>query len=285
MTTYELAERLARRLKKGSLPLLSPAATQDIVEAINAGLQECYELLPAWQRKTTLSVELPAPVAVSVGVTTGAVALSSGTFTTAQIGRSVVLAGDTEWNQVAGLTTLLDKYQGTTGTVAGTVYGDALSNALTNWDGFTSHPTLANTRETLVPWNARAARQPGMVGRPLYYWIEPAAASLGSSPVALLRIYPAPDVAYVLRIDAEFRPAVITFSDVHVASTIPLGDQLLHRCLLPLCEEALLRSSEWANDSKAHLVAAAADTARDFISRQRSSVGTPANRVFTPPGY
>lgn len=285
MTTYELGERLARRLNKGSLPLLTPAATQDVVEAINAGLQECYDLLPHWQRRTTISVELPAPATVSVGVTLGSVSLSSGTFTAAQLGGSVVLPGDTNWNQVAGTATLCDKYQGTTGTVSATVYADSISNALTNWDGFTSHPTFADTRETLTPWNARSVRQAGATGKPLYYWIEGAAASLGSAPVARLRVYPAPDVAYVLRVDAEFRPAVITFSDVHSATTIPLGDQLLHRCLLPLCEEALLRSPEWANEAKAHLVTAAAEGARDFLSRQRPTVGVPANRIFTPPGY
>jgi hypothetical protein len=285
MTTYELAERLARRLKPGALTALSMAAAMDIVEAMNAGLQECYELLPSWQRKTTISLALAAPATASVGVTNGATALSSGTFTTAQIGRSVLLAGDANWNQVVSTTALLDPYQGETGTVVATIYGDSVANALTSFDGFASPPRFADTREELAPFNARAAGRQAEIGKPRYYWAEPAAASLGGTPPVCLRVFPAPAVAYVLRVDVEFRPSILSYASLHLASTIPLADQLLHRALIPLCEVRLLRSPEWADDAKAKFVLDDAAAARDFLSNQRPSATVPANRIFTPAGY
>ena len=287
MTTYELAERLARRLKKGNLTALSAAAAMDVVEAINTGLQEAYDRLPAWQRRTTLSFPLAAPASVSVGVTNGATALSSGTFSAAQVGRSVVLNGDSNWNQVASTTALLDAYQGSTGTVSGTVYGDVISSALTNLDGFASPLRFADSREELAQYNMRTAQpyRSGEVGKPRYYWVEAGGASLAGSPVALLRVFPAPSVAYVLRAEVEFRPSIITFSGLHAAGTIPLADQFLHRALIPLCEERLLRSPEWADASLSRLVLGDAEAARRFLEGQRPSAGVPSNRVFTPAGY
>lgn len=287
MTTLELATHLARRLKGGALPALSAGAAMDLVEAVNVGLQECYEQLPSWQRRTELSLSLVAPVTVSVGVTNGSATLSSGTFSAAQIGRSIVLAGDANWNKVATTTTLLDVYQGTTGTVAGTVYGDAVFNSLANLDGFATPLRFADTREELIPHNVRRLEpyRGGEVGKPRYYWTEPAGASLGNSPAAYLRVYPAPDAAYSLRVDAEFRPSLITFTTLHQGATIPLADQFLHSALIPLCEACLLRSPEWANDAKANLVLGAAERARDMLLRQRPTAGATGNRIFTPPGY
>lgn len=287
MTTYELAERLARRLKKGNLTALSVAAAMDVVEAINAGLQECYELLPSWQRKTTISLPLAAPATLNVSVVNGATALADGgdVFLEAQIGRSVVVSGDPSWNEVHSTTALLDPYLGETGVRAATVYGDSTYNELASFDGFASPPRLADSRETLELFDARRAGKAAEVGRPRYYWTEPAAASLGTTPPVYIRVFPAPDRAYVLRLDTEFRPSVLTYTNVHQASTIPLADQLLHRGLIPLCEVRLLRSPEWADPAKQNLVLEDARIARAFLANQRASVVVPANRVFTPVGY
>lgn len=287
MTTFELAERLARRLKKGHFTALSMAAAMDVLEAINAGLQECYELLPAWQRKTTVSLTVAAPVSVNLSVVHGSVDLAGGgsIFTEAQIGRSVVVAGDTNWNEVQSTTKLLDEYQGETGVKAATIYGDSVYNDLTSFEGFISHPRLADSREELIPFNPRAAERQAEIGRPRYYWTEPAAAALGATPPVYLRVFPAPDRAYVLRVDMEFRPAVLRYASLHAASTIPLADQLLHRALIPLCEVRLLRSPEWGDASKNNLVLEDAKSARGFLFNQRPAAAVPANRVFTPAGY
>lgn len=287
MTTFELASQLARRLKKGNFTALSMAAAMDVVEAMNAGLQECYELLPSWQRKTTLSLALPAPVTVNLSVVNGSVDLADGgsIFTEAQIGRSVLIAGDTSWNEVQSTTKLIDEYQGTTGVKSAVIYGDSVYNDLASFDGFAGHPRFADSREELSLFNARAAELGAEIGQPRYYWPEPAAAALGTIPAVYLRLFPAPDRAYVLRVDAEFRPAILTYTNIHQASTIPLASQHIHRGLLPLCLERLLTSPEWADASLRNLVIADAQRARDFLSNQRSSAVVPNNRVFTPAGY
>ena len=288
MTTYELAARLARQLKKGNLTALSGGATQDVVDAMNAGLQECYERLPAWQRQTMVDVTLAAPVTVNLSVVNGSVDLGDGgsVFLESQIGRSVVVSGDTNWNEVQSTTKLLHPYQGETGVVVATIYGDSAYNDLTNFDGFASNPRMSDgSREILKAYNARLEGKAPQVGRPCYYWAEPAGASLGATPAVYLRFFPAPNIAYVLRMEMEFRPSILTYAMVNQAGTIPLADQLLHTALLPLCDEALLRSPEWADPSKVSIVQRAAERARDFLSRQRPSATLPANRAFTPPGY
>jgi hypothetical protein len=261
------------------------AAAADVVEAMNAGLQECYELLPDWQRRAPISLELPAPATVSTTATNGSVSVTAATFAAAQLGRSVVLAGDANWNQVAGTATLLDKFEGTTGAVTATVYGDAMASTQATLDGFASRPRFADTREELTFFNARLARLPGEVGKPRHYWTEPAALSLGSSPGVYLRVWPAPDQAYVLRVEAEFRPLLLTYTNLHNAATITLADHLLHSALIPLCEARLLHSPEWADANKAKLVQDDAMRARAFLSNQRPAVHAPENRIFTPAGY
>lgn len=290
MTTFELAERLSRRLKKGHFTALSMAAAMDVVEAINSGLQECYELLPHWQRRTTVSLTLAAPAAVSLNATAGSVDVTSSVdagdaFDESQIGRSVVVYGDPNWNEVQSVTKLLDDYQGATGVRAATVYGDSVFNDVASFDGFASHPRFAETREELIPFNPRAVARAPEIGKPKYYWTEPAAAALGSTPAVYLRVSPAPDRAYVLRVDLEFRPIIVTYTSLHQASTIPLDVQLLHRALIPLCESRLLRSPEWADPQKEKLVLDDADLARELLTRQRPAASVPANKVFTPAGY
>jgi hypothetical protein len=287
MTTYELAERLARRLKKERFDKLSMAEVMDIVEAINAGLQECYELLPPWMRRTTVSLTLAAPATLNISVVNGSVDLAdgAGVFTEAQIGRSVVVAGDPNWNEVQSATKLLDEYQGSTGVKSATVYCDSIYSDVTNFEGLTSHPRFADSREELIQFNARAAELPAEIGEPRYYWMEPAGSSLGATPAVYLRFFPAPDVAYVLRVDMEFRPSVISYATLNQAATIPLAANLLHRALLPLCELQLLRSPQWRDRSIAADVKEAAQAARAFLMNQRTSAAVPSNRVFTPAGY
>lgn len=287
MTTIELAARLARRLKAREIDALSVPGAMDLVEAINAGLQECYQLLPPWQRRTTLSLELAAPLSVSLDLTNGSVALGDGgsLFADGLIGRSVVADGDPNWNEVQSETQLLDLYQGATGVHAATVYGDSVFSDFATFDGMVGHPRFADTRETLIPHNPRLEGRPAEIGKPRYYWFEPGANSLGSGVPVFFRVSPAPDRAYVLRCDIEFRPARLAYTSLHTPTAIALADQFLERALVPLCELRLLRSPEWADAALAQLVLADAAAAREFLGQQRPSPGVPCNRVGTPPGY
>lgn len=286
-TVVEVAERLARRLKKGSLPALSMAEAMDVVEAINAGLQECYELLPSWRRRTTVSLTLAAPVSVNLSLTNGSVDLSGGgdVFTTAQVGRSVVVDGDANWNEVQSTTKLLDEYQGATGVRAATIYGDSVYNDVTTFDGLIGAPILADSRKVLAHFNPRAAGQSPEIGEPRYFWTEPASAALGASPLVYIRVFPAPDRVYVLRCDMEFRPTRLRYENLHQAATLALQDQLIERALIPLCEWRLLRSPAWAAPELSAIIRDDAEAARALLRGQRQSVATPSNRVGTPPGW
>jgi hypothetical protein len=285
MTTLELAERLARRLRGGNLTKLAMAEVMDIVEALNAGQQEAFELLPAWQRRTTVNLYLAAPTSLSIGVTNGSVDLSSGTFSASWVGRSVVVDGDPNWNEVQSATKLLDEYLGTTGTRTATVYGDSTYSDQLTFDGFAKDPLLADQREALIRHDPRNGSWTPEVGRPKFYWLEPAAASLGATPAVYLRVHPAPDIAYTLRCDMEFRPIVVRYDTLNSAATLVLADHLIHRALIPLCEVRLLRSPAWANPKIAEHVHEDARAARAMLASQRTDPAVPNNRVGTPAGY
>lgn len=285
MTTIELAERLARRLRTGSLVGLSMAEAMDIVEAINAGVQEAYQLLPQWKRRTTVAIDLAAPVTRSITATNGSSTVGGDGFLEAQIGRSVVVAGDANWNEVQSTTKLLDSYLGTTGTKSAIIYGDSFYSDFLTFEGLLSAPRFADSRAVLTPRNPRLEGLAAEIGTPRYYWFEPSSAALGTSPTVYFRVHPAPDVAYALRCDMEFRPVRITYSTLNSASTIPLDQQLLDRALIPLCETRLLRSPAWSEPKLKDLVLFDAEAARTFLRDQRSTPVVPSNRVGTPAGF
>lgn len=287
MTTYELAERLARRLTPQHVAKLTMAEVFDVIEAINSGSQACYDILPAWNRRTTVAISLEAPALLNLQVTNGEVILggSGDQFTEAQIGRSVVVDGDTNWNEVQSTSKLLDAYLGSTGAKAARVYCDSFWNDVGSFDGLASRPYFADTRESLELFNARAAELPGEIGKPRYYWMEMAAPSLGAMQQFFIRFFPAPAVAYSLRADMEFRPLRLVYANIQQATTIPLAEHFIENGLLPLCEERLMRSPVWRDQSIRDLVVEDARRARAFLANQRPTTTIPQNRVGTPLGF
>lgn len=302
MTIVELFHRIGRRARGGDFTKLSMTEQTDIQDAANAALQECYNAVPSYFKEITEGFLLPAPQAITLAVVQYSSALSSSVFTDAQIGRSVVLDGDPAWNQVVSPDTLLNPYMGATGTVNGTIYGDAVYSTRYPFDRIIGNPTFANQTGPLgsaggqmVNLTSAGGGSGGSmganwwwqynVGVPQGWWVQMLGNSQGNEPLLVLRFAPAPSQAYAVDVRMSYWPKRLTLSDYNAASTITVPDQFLEAGLIPLALRALMSSPIWESKGDENFILERAANALTFCKNQYSHPAVPNVGVFTPWGW
>ena len=153
MTTVQLAQRLLRFLTIKDLALLPSDDAIGVADAMNAAIQEYYQLVPSAYKGTTLSGTLLPAQAITAAFTNG-----SNTFSgwSAQIGGdgsqkgyTIVAGTDTRQNTIVGPNEMLDVYAGPSGTFTAQVYGDCLQmeNVI---ERFTNDPILVDYNRRVV---------------------------------------------------------------------------------------------------------------------------------------
>jgi len=294
MTTIQLLSRIGRRARAGDFTKLSMAEQIDLVQAANAALNQVYNALPTFFKTLPEGFLLPAPQAVTLAVTNNSNLLSSDVFTPAQFGRTVVLDGDPAWNMIIATDRVLNPYLGETGTVNGTIYGDAVYSERYPFDRIVGNPKFANQQAgflfgqgeivpafggTLWPWEQN-------VGRPAVWWTQPLGNSQGNEPLLVLRFAPAPDRAYSVTVPIAYWAKRLTLNDYITASTIPVPDQFIETALMPLAFRALMDTLVWASRSKEddNTVKESALAATVFL-RSQPAQQSPNNRVYSPVGF
>lgn len=285
MTTIEAAGRLARHLKGGDFTKLTVSELADVLGALNYGSQRLYTLLPERFRATPVSVAIAAPETVSAVVTEGSPDLGNSPFSVDDVGKSVVVDGDANWNEVTGLNALMDAYLGSTGTKNAIVYSDSLLDASYAFERLTAPPVLADQRRGLTLFNARANGWTPAIGEPRHYWLENLSAALGGAPRFVMRLYPAPDRAYNLRLSLSFWAQRLALTDLMTPTALRVPDEFYESAYLPLCLGCLTSSPAWTDASKKREILALAETARLHLLGQPGQAGVPRNRVLTPAGY
>lgn len=297
MTTVQLFHRIGRRAIGGDFTRLSMTEQTDIAEAANAALQEVYDLLPTYFKEITEGFLLPAPQAITLAVVQYSSALSSGVFTDAQIGRSVQLDGDPAWNQIVSPDTLLNPYMGETGTVNGTIYGDAVYSTRYPFDRIIGSPTFAkplgplgSAAGQMVRVNSGGNGQSNWflqqnVGIPIAWWTQMLGNSQGNEPLLVLRFAPAPSIAYAIDVRMSYWPKRLTLADYDAASTITVPDQFLEGALIPMALRAFMSSPAWQTRGDEARIQERAEAARLFCKNKYGQPAAPNNRVGTPCGY
>jgi hypothetical protein len=291
MKVVWLYSRIARRSRTGDFTKLSYMEQQDIAEAANAALAQTYNALPTYFKEITEGFVLPAPQPITLAVVHGSAELSSSVFTDAQIGRSVVLDGDPAWNQVVSTDALLNAYMGETGTVNGTLYGDAVWSTRYPFDRIIGNPTFAN--QNLGAFAGRQMSNAGQatwlyqqtVGLPLVWWTQPLGNSQGNEPLLVLRVAPAPNQAYAIDVRMAYWSKRLTPQDYADNTVIPVPDQFLEAVLIPLALQAFMASPAWLSKPDDNLIIQRADAALQFAKLQLGQPGAPANQVCTPFGF
>lgn len=311
MNTLQLAQRLARNMEHADLGTMPAAMALDILDAIQGGLQELWRALP-WQFRTkTFSYVLKAPETISVTmVGKYSNALTGTPFTTDQIGCTVRVTDDVRDNEVTGAGTVRDQFLGTQTAGNALLFHDA-QQIYDPIERVIGDMRIYRQDGTWYPLHrAEGYRRGGMrfawyegypipyptgfnglrpAQRPLIYMLESESIDQLTASEFFLKFYPMPDVDYTVRFEAEVGPRAITFAnitDIAGAVDVPVKASLANSCLVPLCEEALLRSPHLAaSKTLPAQIQAAADRARITLRNRPGDMALPNNEVGTPPGY
>ncbi len=296
ITTVQLCNRIGRRGRGGDFTKLSMNGKQDILEAANAAQQRLYNALPTYFKEQTQGFVLPAPLAISgVGVTQFGKSVTGITFTSAQFGMTVVLDGDPGWNQIIGTNELLNPYMGSTGTVGGTIYGDAIHSTTYPLDRIIGNPQFAN--QNLFPlWSFAISPATngfaitpwgwiGNVGLPATWWPQVFGNSQGNKPIMVLKFAPAPQQAYAVNVRIGFWPKRLTLDDYAANTQLPVPDQFIEPAFIPMCIQEFAASPEFDPNNDATLIQQRGVDGERYARMQLGQIGSPMNRVFTPVGF
>lgn len=295
ITTVSLCNRIGRRARGGDFTKLSMNEQQDILEAANAALQRLYNALPTYFKEQTQGFVLPAPLAITgVGVTQFGKTITGYNFTDAQFGQTVVLEGDPGWNQIIGENDLLNPYMGSTGTVGGTIYGNAIHSNTFPLDRIIGNPQFANqnlfpiaafTISPATGYDVNPWLWYQQVGVPNAWWPQVFGNSQGNEPLMVLKFAPAPDQAYAVNVRIGFWPKRLTLTDYDDNSALPVPDQFIEPALIPMCLEEFMSSPAWQSRNDEAAVAARGQAGERFARNQLGQIGSPSNRIGTPLGF
>lgn len=287
----ELIHRIARRARTGDFTQLDQAEKGDVLQATNAAMQKCYNLLPIYFKEMTVSFLLPAPLTVTLTVTSGSNVVAGTPFSTSQVGCTVSIPGDASYNQIIGPSLLQNPYIGTSGTVIATVYGDTVYSNRYPFDRMVAGPWFADQsqlpliRRSMNLFNAPYGGITPSVGRPTNWWVEPFGNSQGNNPIIFLRLWPLPDQAYVIKTRLAFWPQRLLLADYIANTIIAVPDQFLDTALVPLGVRALMDTPAFQSRNDEQTLKESAMDAENFLKLQPAAVAAPSNSIGTPLGF
>ena len=285
MKAIAFGNRLARDLDATSYLELPVDIRQEILDAINGGLQKLHALAPVESKTTTGSIPLAAPETIAIGVTNGSTEITGYDFEEGQYYRTIRVTGDGIDNQVMGTNELLHPYGGTTGTVSAVVYGDAVS-IVEPYEELVGDPRVLETDTRLTNFKREWSREKP-IGRPCFYNVEANARNQNPTAPAVIRVDRLPDQLY--RLEAKFilSPARITFADLlSPGADIPLRSELVESYLLPISRSLMTTCRLWRDKSVIAQVNKAAEAAEQkYEVLTPKTLATPRNVVCTKPGF
>jgi hypothetical protein len=268
MNTLNFLQRLQPFLRGGDVALVNITSRLAVVNAINEALTKWTAAAPAGQRQMPGYASFPAPTQVTgISVTYNSRTISGGGFTAADVGKTVILAGDDVPHVLTSTTTLRIPYGGTTGTKTGTLYSDAfpLPAGFENFAGPVWLEAAAERRPLPVVQDLRHSRwfsnaTTPVLGDPEGYGIEIGNTVAGTAPAAIMRLYPTPSVLQRLSFDYQGKPQAWTMTDLQAARDLDLADEHWQKILAMTVAE-LLNTDLLAEHVNPNLTIKAADRA------------------------
>jgi hypothetical protein len=309
MNSIQLAQRLGRNLVVPDPFNLDAEPALDVVSAINAGLNSYFRELPGIYKRAPLSHTLRGPRSVSITyLSQYGHEVGESSFEPSMIGCTLRLGNGAADTQITGSNTVLDDYLGESlGPIPATVYSDAIpiqdviERIIGNvrlYDNSQSQPTVLVRDERLRGGRAGRLRQGSWgedftadcglyaIGRPRYYYLDPAGLSQGAEPEFLLRVAPWPDKDYTVRMEAELQTQRILFTDLITARAILVPDAHVDDILIPLCEAELITSPYWRDKSTVNAVLERQkNVLATKLTKIPSDIAPSSNFVGTPPGF
>jgi len=311
MNTLQLAQRLARLMEQPDLGSMPMVGLLDVLDAMNAGLQEVWRTMPHTYRTQTFSQTLRAPLFVNTTVSARySNALTGTPFDDTQIGCTVRVNDAVQDNRITGPGTILDPFLGQTLTGQSQVFHDSVQ-IYDNISRIVGDMRIYRVDGTWYPLQrAEGFRRGGIryawfeaypipyptgfnqlrpINRPMIYTLESEGITTLGASEFFLSFYPMPDTDYTVRYEAEVGPPALTLAEISSPSGVvdlPVKESLARSCLVPICEEYLLRSP-FLTDRKGlpALIQAAAVQARTTLHQRAGDAALPNNDIGVPPGY
>lgn len=130
MLKYLGIQQLAPVTQPSNLESVQPGDLDDVITALNAAMQEVYNVAPTEMREQPRGAVLSSPLRVTLNATSSNTVISGfGAYTAAMAGCTIRLDGDSQDNEIVSATKLARVFIGTTGGVGATVYFDCINLA------------------------------------------------------------------------------------------------------------------------------------------------------------
>lgn len=273
-----------------------------IADAMNAGIQEYYALVPSAYKGTVFSGILYPATTVTVTFTQGSNLFSGWTAPNAWKGFTIIAGQDQRQNTLVAPNEMLDVYTGPSGTYTAQVYGDCLHMEQII-ERFTSDPVLVDVNQVLVrnenfrreglrgfwpstfqlfPYGSYSFRQ---VRRPAQYWIERQGESQNGLPPFMLRVDSLPDVEYRVRVEGLLAPTQVKFNDLTVPVPLSLDNYTIESTVLPMAAYHLTEHPRWADKTNFKMVSSKYDRAVKMAVDKTPDQGASVKWVGTPRGW
>lgn len=284
MKAVAFQNRLCRDLDITSANDLPADIRQEILDAINGGLQIMHAVAPEVSKEVIASIPLSAPETIHIGVTKGTTEITGYDFSSDQYYGTLRITGDNIDNQPCGTNELLHPYGGETGTVDAVLYGDAAPIS-EPYDEVIGDLEILETGTKVIHFRQELRQR--RIGRPTCFQMEANARNRNPLASSVIRFDHLPDRLYRLQGRFSLAPVRINFSDLLTPSAdIPLRDELIEVYLLPISRSLLTSCRLWRDkDTKAKAEAAKDEAVRKYEQNTRPTLATPRNFVGTKPGY
>lgn len=309
MTAAQLFTRLTRPLNNKVPSSYDAEGKQYLVDAANLGLNQFTRALPSMRLQEPRSERLVAPVTKTITATQGVPDIvfdPDWAEVGENLGRSVVVGGESaSYNRLQGITSLLNAYEGATGTTTLEVLSDAvmigqsyeISGDVIVVDGADTFPMTYGGVAGSYPgfWRnasgvrggvAEAVQRQIIRARPTNWWIEPFNGITGQdSPSFLLRLWPMPDRVYKINFNLRLWPTALAVADISSSAVLPIQTNE-EATFLALCYPALFTCPLWQGTANKDDYEAAAGRAAAALNGDEQNRGNQQPiLVRTPRGF
>lgn len=306
MNTLQLAQRLLRHTTQPEIGNAPSDLLLTTIEKANEALEAAYNILPPHYTEANEGFDILAPVDITLTLTANSKTVSGYTFSSAQIGCSLVVTSDNIVNTVTASDELLLP-AGVSGSVSARLYYDAipLDRGIRS---LISDPVIAPTSNCngavrLTRWEPHSSRsyfsQPWHQGSHIYllstyntgspqlYYISSNRSSRPretGQPMAILNVWPMPTVAYRLSVEAKWSPTLLTVSDLTSPVEVPIDDRFANN-LAALAEARMTATRYWSCPEIKEDVLRQGIQAEIALSNAASDFGLSNSLARTAPGY
>lgn len=309
MTVAQLFTRLTRPLNNKVPSTYDDEGKQYLVDAANLGLNQFTRGLPSVRLQEPRSERLVAPVTKTITATQTSKTIA---FAPAwadvglNLGRTCIVGGESAaYNRLQTATSLMNAYEGATGSTSLEVMSDAVmigqsyevAGDVILVDGADTFPMTYGMPGGYYPgrWrnitgvtggDAEAAQRIIVRARPTNWWIETFNGLSGlDSPSFLLRLWPQPDKLYKINFNLRLWPTALQVADI--ASTTVLPIQVNEEAMfLNLCFPALFTCPLWQGTANKEDYQTAANKAvADLLGDEKNRGNQQPGNVMTKRGY